>query len=246
MSKRSSSIPAHVMFWEEAEQGTKLSCLHVFAPTLRCVRKTTAMLFKMFGIEKAWHQTGSSEGRPRQVFVTKSRHLAEKVEEYFMQFITSLSKECHAPRHAVDLLQRWDKRVRRGLINVEEDDHWRCDLPQKFSELSDENFPLFITTDGVSVIYLCWRCTAVHANYVKLCSLVEADLACEPRPSRTGGPGARRNSHVLSSKQRSNRPISFDVFKNDYWEHFPQSLTKGLSQSAFDDQSCKREINFCI
>jgi hypothetical protein len=230
------------MFWEEAEQGTKLSCPHVFAPTSPCVRKTTAMLFKMFGIEKAWHQIGNSEGQPRQMFVTKSRHLAEKVEEYFMQFITSLSKESYVPQHALDLLQRWDKRDRRGLINVEEDNLWRCDLPQKFSELSDENFPLFITIDGVSIIYLCWRCMAVHANYLKLCSLVEADLACEPRTRQTGRPGARRNSYVLSSKQHSNRPISFHTFKNDYWEHFPQSLTKRLSQSAFYDQDCKREI----
>jgi hypothetical protein len=125
----------------------------------------------MFAIEKAWQQGGCPEPRPRQVFVTKSRNLAQKVEEYFMHFIRSLTQESHVPQHVLDVLQRWNKRARRGLMNVEEGDHSRSDLPAKFSELTDDNFPLFITIDGVSVMFpslishyltiqsfvLCWK-----------------------------------------------------------------------------------------
>jgi hypothetical protein len=37
------------------------------------------------------------------------------------------------------------------FIDLDDMDQWRSDLPRKFSELTDENFPLFITYDQVCV-----------------------------------------------------------------------------------------------
>lgn len=55
--------------------------------------KTTTMLFKMLGIQRAWQlqSAGSGMPRPRQIFVTKSPVLADKVEEYFVKLMDSLS-----------------------------------------------------------------------------------------------------------------------------------------------------------
>ena len=35
------------------------------------------------------------------------------------------------------------------LVNQDDNDKWRSDLPERFSELRDEHFPLFITYDLV-------------------------------------------------------------------------------------------------
>ncbi|THH16783.1 hypothetical protein EW146_g3905 [Bondarzewia mesenterica] len=167
--------------------------------------KTTTMLFKMFGIERAWIQSGCVGPRPRQIFVTKSRTLAEKVEEYFIRFVRSLAEESRVPPHVTDLLMRSAKRGERGMVDAEEDATWRSDLPDKYSQLADEHYPLFITIDGLG-------------------ALIEADKNEE----------LSRGSSRLKSRSKAtiSRPlISFEVFKNEYWPHFPQHLKKGLSPS---------------
>ncbi len=60
------------------------------------------MLFKMLGIEISWDLMNDSLEekipRPRQVFVTQSRVLAEKVEEYYAK----LSKSCAAAQRTAE------------------------------------------------------------------------------------------------------------------------------------------------
>ncbi|KAA1475419.1 hypothetical protein DENSPDRAFT_842194 [Dentipellis sp. KUC8613] len=179
--------------------------------------KTTTMLFKMFGLERAWQQSGCPEPRPRQVFVTKSRVLAGKVEEYFMKLMKSLALVDHVPPHILALLAAWGARERAGagMYNVEELDVWRTDLPAKFSELEDRHFPLFITID-------------------ELCSLVQADVA-PPKPASM--PKTRKAQRKASwsatyrREARSKKIITFEVFKDEYWARLPQHLTKGLAPS---------------
>ena len=48
------------------------------------------MLFKMLLIERGYILSGSDAPRPRQVFVTQSRVLAGKVQEYFIKLADSL------------------------------------------------------------------------------------------------------------------------------------------------------------
>ena len=50
------------------------------------------MLFKMLGIERAYAQKVEIMpiAKPRQVFVTQSRVLATRVEEYFSKLLESL------------------------------------------------------------------------------------------------------------------------------------------------------------
>jgi uncharacterized membrane-anchored protein len=113
-------------------------------------RKTTSMLFKMFGIERAWELRGSTDARPRQLFITKSRNLAEKVEGYFYKLIQSIFDEADTPKHIADMLERQNARGARGLVRVSQESGWRQDLPERYSELREEHFPLFITVDTVS------------------------------------------------------------------------------------------------
>lgn len=112
-------------------------------------RKTTTMLFKIVGIEKAWHESDREVPHPRQVFVTKSRMLADKVEDYLMKLLSStIPSEESGDMAAVTRWRRQGPRV-RDMVNIEEDDQWRADLPRKFSDLSDEHFPLAVPFDVV-------------------------------------------------------------------------------------------------
>ena len=111
--------------------------------------KTTTMLFKMLGIERAWKQFPDMWSKPRQIFVTQSRVLATKVEEFFSKLMLSLEAASYSPEE----LRRMGKDVETDteLIDLDDVDQWRPDLPRKFSELTDANFPLFITYDRVGV-----------------------------------------------------------------------------------------------
>ena len=109
--------------------------------------KTTTMLFKMLGIERAWKQFPDMWDKPRQVFVTQSRVLATKVEEYFSRLILSAEAASYSPEELRKMGRSIEKEMQ--LIDLDDEIRRRPDLPVKFSELNDDNFPLFITYDQV-------------------------------------------------------------------------------------------------
>jgi hypothetical protein len=58
--------------------------------------------------------------------------------------------------------------------------------------------------------------------------MIEADMSHSPGIATSQD--LAENSLALSSEymlQRRKSFISFDVFREEYWAHFPQSLTKG-------------------
>ena len=108
------------------------------------------MLFKMLGIENSWQQNRELRpNRPRQLFVTQSRMLADKVEEYFIKLLQSLVLASKTGGGISELLERQRNREEAGLVDQDEAINWREDLPQRFSDLQDTHFPMFITFDKV-------------------------------------------------------------------------------------------------
>ena len=113
--------------------------------------KTTTMLFKMLAIQRTWQQHPEMGPRPRQLFITQSRVLAMKVEEYFAKLMSSLEAAACSPEE----LRAIERDAEQEIEYVDQDDNkqWRSDLPERFSELSDEHFPLFITYDRVRISF---------------------------------------------------------------------------------------------
>ena len=108
------------------------------------------MLFKMLLMERDYQLSDRSRQPPRQMFVTKSRVLARKVEEHFITYLTSLSFASH--------IEQLSSRKNNGnaadeenLFNEDDDTKWRNDLPGKFTDLEDDHFPLFMTFDHVRI-----------------------------------------------------------------------------------------------
>ncbi|KAF8955734.1 hypothetical protein BDZ97DRAFT_1926448 [Flammula alnicola] len=142
------------------------------------------------GIERAYAMRKDSMPKPRQIFVTQSRVLAGKVEEYFTKLLESLST---AERTREELAQLIKKKQEQddGLIDIDDDRNWRGDLPQKFSQLQDEHFPLFVTFD-------------------RLASLLEADIS----QNSTRGISSGDNSipDTSDSAVKASKLITYDTF----------------------------------
>lgn len=121
----------------------------------------------------------------------------------------------------------------RRMVDEDDQENWRSDLPRQFSALEDEHFPLFITFDKVS----CRTSFTTHPTsqiVLQLCKLLEADILSDTQKeledtvqlSPVDG-FHRPNSLALSTNATL---VSYYRFLQDYWEHFPQSLTKGLGE----------------
>jgi hypothetical protein len=120
------------------------------------------MLFKMLGIERSWETHKDGMQRPRQIFVTQSRMLASKVEEYFQKLLESLNSATGSEED----MEKIAKKVRdtARLVDEDEEENWRGDLPTRFSDLQDEHFPLFVTYDRVCFHLLQGKCETDGLN----------------------------------------------------------------------------------
>ena len=124
------------------------------------------MLFKMLLIERTYQLSDGSQPRPRQMFVTKSRVLAGKVDEHFKTFLMSLSfpSDIEQPFPSKN-----DPADEENIVDEEDNTKWRNDLPQKFTKLEDQHFPLFITFDHVSHLYIIflWFWSYAYTSFAK-------------------------------------------------------------------------------
>ncbi|EKM60387.1 uncharacterized protein PHACADRAFT_203599 [Phanerochaete carnosa HHB-10118-sp] len=123
--------------------------------------KTTIMLFKMINVELAWYQYGGDVAlKPRQLFVTRSQHLADRVRESFSRLHEThvLGARSTGPAHSTSSI---------GTDRMSP--AWTSEIPDSFDELKVEHFPLFI-------------------SYDKLCTMLETalGLATYSSSSRTG------------------------------------------------------------
>lgn len=112
------------------------------------------MLFKMLGIERSWETFREALPRPRQLFVTQSRVLAAKVEEYFAKLFESLSAAGQTNSDLFNVVARRKRQHEQGLVDQDEEVWHRGDLPQRFGELTDEHFPMFLTYDQVRLWFM--------------------------------------------------------------------------------------------
>jgi hypothetical protein len=115
--------------------------------------KTTTMLLKMLGIQRTWELHPDVGPKPRQLFVTQSHVLVGKVEEYFKKLLlmgqTSNVTE-DSPEEIRMATEGAEEEARLSeqedeLIGHEYNERWGSGLPERYSDLKDEHFPLFVT-----------------------------------------------------------------------------------------------------
>ncbi|KAG8738665.1 hypothetical protein FRC10_006612 [Ceratobasidium sp. 414] len=113
---------------------------------------------------RAVSQSAASGGgaRPvRQLFVTRSRVLAQHVESTFRGLARSAEIASKTRAELQAMAEEARQKPNQALAEFDNEVDLREDLPTSFSALNDSHFPLFISFD-------------------KLCTLLEGDL-----PSQT-------------------------------------------------------------
>jgi len=117
--------------------------------TIHHYRKTTTMMFKMLLIDRTHQIAAKDLAKPRQLFVTQSRVLAMKVQEYFSRLTNSLSISASSVQQLHELQDVRTSTADIDLIDADDIVNWRSDLPTRFSELTDNHFPVITTVDQV-------------------------------------------------------------------------------------------------
>lgn len=107
------------------------------------------MLFKMLAIHRTWQQYPDMGPKPRQVFITQSPVLADKVAKYFAKLILTYESTTYSQEELRKIEE--DLEQEKELVNQKDRTDWRPDLPESFWGLLDEHFPLFITYDRVRI-----------------------------------------------------------------------------------------------
>jgi hypothetical protein len=166
--------------------------------------KTTTMLYKMLLIEASSESSSQEISKSRQLFVTQSPILAEKVSEHFSKLVRG-----HRPSIVSENVKA-AKKADRALVHKDEESDRRSDLPKKYSDLQDTDFPLFVSFDQVNSIT---SNIPRLRGYSQLCTMIESDIEA--------------NSNLQGGAQKPTR-LTYNKFQNEYWPHFPQSLCKGL------------------
>ncbi|KAG9082124.1 hypothetical protein FRC06_005206 [Ceratobasidium sp. 370] len=122
--------------------------------------KTTALIYKMRAVSQS---VRFKNGKPAcQLFVTRSRVLAQHVESSFRGLTGSMEMASKTREELQAMAEQARQNPERTLAEFDNEIDLRDDLPAKFSLLQDGHFPLFISFD-------------------KLCTLLEGDLPNENR-----------------------------------------------------------------
>ncbi|KAF8193621.1 hypothetical protein K438DRAFT_1761756 [Mycena galopus ATCC 62051] len=122
--------------------------------------KSTTILYKMLMVEASSGLSPPTARKIRQLFVSRSPILAEKVGEHFAKLLGGYQPV------AVSENLKASKRADRALVDKEEND-WRSDLPKKYSQFID-----FENDEDLN-------------EQVQLCSMIENDmLASDVVPTR--------------------------------------------------------------
>ncbi|KAG2034062.1 hypothetical protein BDR03DRAFT_993883 [Suillus americanus] len=166
--------------------------------------KTTTMLFKILGIQRAWELSAVDMPKPRQIFVTKSRMLATKVEEDFTGLLESLAMASYT---LPEIAQLKAQRFEDDLFDLDDAPESQMNVPARYSQLEDKHFPLFVTFD-------------------RLAKMIAADIF------NMDDPETRRSAELFFNTDDADAHdsfITYDVFEKQYWPHFPQGLIKNLN-----------------
>jgi hypothetical protein len=137
----------HATFWVAVAQGKYLVLDIAHISILWAIRKTTTMLFKILGIQRAWELSAIDMPKPRQIFVTKSIVLAKEVEKSVTKYLESMAMAGYTLPEIAAQSNEDD------LIDLDDAPESQMNVPARYSQLGDKHFPLFVTFDQVCHVF---------------------------------------------------------------------------------------------
>jgi hypothetical protein len=163
------------------------------------------MLYRMLSVERAWEMSARGLRKPRQIFLTKSPLLAQKVGENYQKLAASFATASWTREEIRHQATMPDEDQALRMVHSDDITNFRSDLPTKFSAVRDEGFPLFLTFDKVYDAPnegLC-TCTDVQLLSSCRCSKLMFDHECLKLPTvlclSLEWPGRQKLPHTLTS-----------------------------------------------
>ncbi|KAL8293616.1 hypothetical protein RQP46_000317 [Phenoliferia psychrophenolica] len=118
--------------------------------------KTTSILLRILSYQKSQEQSPEilAPSFLRQIFITQSNLLASKVHKYYQQIWRTFATAGLTQEQATRLAQERAKAAAQDadLEDFEDDSAGLRGLPSRFSELTAEHFPLFISWDTLLIL----------------------------------------------------------------------------------------------
>ncbi|RDX51441.1 hypothetical protein OH76DRAFT_1481370 [Lentinus brumalis] len=178
--------------------------------------KTTTIVYKMLSLERSWvDRFQATMRKPRQLFVTQSRDLVQKVEEYYVQRSEPLLAS-RSPETSHNLTDRTNEESL--LVDADEEFLLNAAIPKRYGALKDDDFPMFLTYDHL--------CRLLEAEFRHLLeegktTRTQAELLQDILRVRKTPQPARRKVYVEDAPAAF---VDYDMFLEKYWARFPESL----------------------
>lgn len=183
--------------------------------------KTTCLVFKLLA-KCAAGSTVTETRSPRQLLLTRSHELANKLKVYINRLMRSLATS------PVDQDEQQEREPVLPKVNDEDDNNDRCD---NIFELQDGSFPLVCTYDRFLELL---ENTTKHVDQNGFPVTDDDDDAQEKEqldqsdPSEEGYP-----MWQPPRKEEISQIVDFQSFALDYWPRFPATLVKNLPVELF-------------
>ncbi|KAK4705245.1 hypothetical protein P7C70_g960, partial [Phenoliferia sp. Uapishka_3] len=203
--------------------------------------KTTSILLRILSYQKAEEaHPNIMETFLRQVFITQSNLLASKVRKYYESIWRTFASSGLSKEEAAKLAIARATAARDDLEDVEDESAGLRGLPSRFSELTAEHYPLFVSWDTLVLLLendynIMWgakrKRSEGHRQIFKKFKLenavdVMAQLGVGNEP--IDDLEEPEDDDTLSSMSRLfDHYIDADVFTS-WWPSFNQQLTKGI------------------
>jgi hypothetical protein len=123
----------------------------------------------MLSVERAWEMSAQGLRKPRQIFLTKSPLLAQKVGENYRKLAASFATASWTPEDIRHQATMPDEDQALRMVHSDDITNFRSDLPTKFSAVRDEVFPLFLTFDKVHHAQNEGFCTCTDVQLLSSC-----------------------------------------------------------------------------
>ncbi|KIN93343.1 hypothetical protein M404DRAFT_515786 [Pisolithus tinctorius Marx 270] len=186
--------------------------------------KTTAMVFKILDIQKDWEQVPYVK-KPRQLFITRFPVLAAKVEEFFTGLVESLALAGRTRDELQNLRSQTQSAEQQPrMIDPLNALNYRPGTPQKFSELSDHDFPLFITFDQLARMVAA----DIQVDYSKGCDCLINSKDCD---RLVNSKEYDRLKFILDKVVNDESSfITYEMFRVQYWPRLRETYRSSLSR----------------
>lgn len=198
----------------------------------------------MLGVEQSWADSPELTSQPpRQIFLTQSPVLASKVKSYYSSLVTTTATAKLTIKEAEAVAQAKTSKAQEDLEDLENAQSGMKGLPSRFSELTSQHYPLFISIDTLFQLLeadydIDWGKkiqTAGHKQAFKRFSLAELNAQSGESHELVDQESGIDEERAYERIVAGDKPIT----GANLWNHYVDASVFQAWFSSFDDRLTK-------